>query len=97
MSAFFDALRAAFGDRARADVSLAPFTTFRIGGRAEWLVEPRSSDEIVTALRLADRSRVPVTMLGGGSGGGMDESGMIPGNAPSVKFGPLPPRSASAP
>lgn len=76
MSTFFDALGAAFGDRARADVSLAPFTTFRIGGRAEWLVEPRSSDEIVTALRLADRSRVPVTMLGGGSNVLVSDSGI---------------------
>lgn len=76
MSAFFDALGAAFGDRARADVSLAPFTTFRIGGRAEWLVEPRNSDEIVTALRLADRSRVPVTMLGGGSNVLVSDSGI---------------------
>jgi UDP-N-acetylmuramate dehydrogenase len=56
-----------FGDRARRDVSLAPLTTFRVGGPADWFVEPRTGDEIVTALKLASEAGVPVTMLGGGS------------------------------
>ena len=65
---FRDAMLARFGaDRFRADVPLAPFTTFKVGGPAEWLIEPRSSDEIVDALRLAHRSGVAVTLLGGGS------------------------------
>lgn len=76
MSAFFDALHATFGDRARAGVPLAPFTTFRVGGSAEWLVEPRTSGEIVAALRLAHRSRIPVTMLGGGSNVLVADSGI---------------------
>jgi UDP-N-acetylmuramate dehydrogenase len=46
---------------------LAPLTTFRVGGPADWLVEPRSSDEIAAALKLACDAGVPVTMLGGGS------------------------------
>jgi UDP-N-acetylmuramate dehydrogenase len=58
----------AFGpDRLRANVRVAPFTTFRVGGAAEWLIETRSSDELVTALRLARAAAVPVTILGGGS------------------------------
>jgi UDP-N-acetylmuramate dehydrogenase len=64
---FFRALTAIFGDRARRDVPLAPFTTFRVGGPADWLVEPRSSDEIVSALKLASAAGAPVTVLGGGS------------------------------
>ena len=44
-----------------------PLTTFRVGGPADWLVEPRTSDEIVAALKLASEAGVPVTMLGGGS------------------------------
>jgi UDP-N-acetylmuramate dehydrogenase len=60
-------LREAFGTRAHAQVPLAPLTTFRVGGPAEWLVETRSSDEIVAAVKLADRAGVGVTMLGGGS------------------------------
>jgi UDP-N-acetylmuramate dehydrogenase len=54
-------------DRVRRDAALAPFTTFKVGGPADWLVETQSSDEIVTALRIAHSARVPVTMLGGGS------------------------------
>jgi UDP-N-acetylmuramate dehydrogenase len=46
---------------------LAPLTTFKVGGPADLFVEPRSSEEIVTALRLAHAHGVGVTMLGGGS------------------------------
>ena len=64
---FSKALTETFGDRARRQVSLAPLTTFRVGGPADWLVEPRTSDEIVAALKFASAAGVPVTMLGGGS------------------------------
>jgi UDP-N-acetylmuramate dehydrogenase len=67
MDDFFDTLKEKFGDRARRGVSLAPLTTFRVGGPADWLVEPATSDEIVTALNLASEAGVAVTMLGGGS------------------------------
>jgi UDP-N-acetylmuramate dehydrogenase len=46
---------------------LAPLTTFKVGGPADLLVEPHSSDEMVTVLDAARRQHVPVTMLGGGS------------------------------
>jgi UDP-N-acetylmuramate dehydrogenase len=42
-------------------------TTFKVGGPADWLVEPRTTDDVVAALRLAHEARVPVTLLGGGS------------------------------
>jgi UDP-N-acetylmuramate dehydrogenase len=64
---FETALREAFGTRAHAQVPLAPLTTFRVGGPAEWLVETRSSEEIVAAVKLADHAGIAVTMLGGGS------------------------------
>jgi UDP-N-acetylmuramate dehydrogenase len=67
VTAFIDTLRAAFGDRARAHVPLAPFTTFRVGGPADWLVDTRSAEEIAAALTMAHRAAVPVTLLGGGS------------------------------
>lgn len=68
MSGIGDDLRSAFGEgRVGRDVPLAPLTTFRVGGPADWLVEARSSDEIVTALALAWRAGVPATILGGGS------------------------------
>jgi UDP-N-acetylmuramate dehydrogenase len=59
---------ARFGpDRIRANVPLAPFTTFKVGGPAEWLLETRSADDIVDALRIARAAGVHVTLLGGGS------------------------------
>jgi UDP-N-acetylmuramate dehydrogenase len=67
MSDFETRLRRAFGDRVRANAPLAPMTTFRVGGPAEWFVETRRRDELVTALQLAHDAGVHVTMLGGGS------------------------------
>jgi UDP-N-acetylmuramate dehydrogenase len=67
MTDFAASLRAAFGDRVQASAPLAPLTTFRVGGPAQYLIETRSSDEIVAALQLAHRAGVRVTMLGGGS------------------------------
>lgn len=67
MSSPAAALHRAFGDRFRERVPLAPLTTFRVGGQAEWLFEPRSSDEVLTALRLAHASALSVTILGAGS------------------------------
>jgi UDP-N-acetylmuramate dehydrogenase len=68
VSAFEAAIAAALGaDRLRANVALAPFTTFHVGGPAEWLIETRSSDEILAVLRIAHDAQVPVTLLGGGS------------------------------
>lgn len=68
MSDFAAAMRSAFGaGRLKAGAPLAPLTTFRVGGPAEWLIETTNSDEIVTALSIARAAGVPVTMLGGGS------------------------------
>jgi UDP-N-acetylmuramate dehydrogenase len=62
------ALARRFGaDRVEAARPLAPLTTFKVGGPADIFLEPRSSDEIVEALRIAAAHHVPVTMLGGGS------------------------------
>jgi UDP-N-acetylmuramate dehydrogenase len=63
-----DELVAAFGPgRVVQRVALAPFTTFRVGGSADYLFEPRTSEEIVAALAIAHRAAAPVTLLGGGS------------------------------
>ncbi len=68
MSEFGQVLRGAFGPaRVFEQRPLAPLTTFRVGGPADYLLETRSSDEIVDALELAGRHGVPVTLLGGGS------------------------------
>lgn len=78
-AAFASALRAAFGEaRVGANVPLAPLTTFKVGGPAEWFLETRTSGEIVTALGLAHQHGVPVTLLGGGSNVLVSDAG-VPG------------------
>lgn len=54
-------------DRVQRSVALAPMTTFRVGGPADWFVETRSSDELLAVLTAARSAGMPVTILGGGS------------------------------
>lgn len=61
------ALSAAFGDRARRDAPLAPLTTFKVGGPADWLIDIASETELRGALEIARGAGLPVTILGGGS------------------------------
>ncbi|TDD52939.1 UDP-N-acetylmuramate dehydrogenase [Kribbella antibiotica] len=46
---------------------LADFTTLRIGGPADKLVEVTTEDELITAVRDADAAEEPVLLLSGGS------------------------------
>jgi UDP-N-acetylmuramate dehydrogenase len=63
-----DTLVSHFGpERVRAAVPLAPLTTFKAGGPADWFLETRSAEETVRALQLAAAARIPVVILGGGS------------------------------
>jgi UDP-N-acetylmuramate dehydrogenase len=65
----FDArLREAFGDAAvRRAAPLAPLTTFRVGGPADWLVDLSGARGLRLAVTLARDAGVPLTVLGGGS------------------------------
>ena len=54
-------------DRVHRAQPLAPLTTFKVGGRAEWLVQLRTRDDIVRALEVARELDLHVTVLGGGS------------------------------
>lgn len=60
-------LRERFGESVREHAPLAPFTTFKVGGPADLLVETASTADIVAAAALAREAAVAVTMLGGGS------------------------------
>src|SRR5581483_2511398 len=64
---FRRSLEALFPGRVQAGAPLAPYTTFRVGGPADWLIETRASAEVVAALRLAHAAGVLVTVLGGRS------------------------------
>ena len=50
-----------------AEAPLAPLTTFRIGGPAEWLVELQDPDRIARLVEFACSADLPLTVLGGGS------------------------------
>jgi UDP-N-acetylmuramate dehydrogenase len=64
----FDLFVDAFGaGRVWRDVPLAPFTTFKVGGPAQCLVDVRDSQELALALDLATQTGVPIAILGGGS------------------------------
>lgn len=60
-------LREVFGDRALRDAPLAPLTTFKVGGNADWLLALHTAVEVRQALAIAREAGQPVTMLGGGS------------------------------
>lgn len=60
-------LRAAFGDRLQENVRLAPYTSARIGGPADFLLEARSADELAATAQTLWDAGVPFLVLGGGS------------------------------
>jgi UDP-N-acetylmuramate dehydrogenase len=49
------------------NTSLAPLTTFHVGGPADYLVEARDARQVVETLAAAREANVAVTVLGGGS------------------------------
>jgi UDP-N-acetylmuramate dehydrogenase len=68
VSTLTDALIAAVGaERVRANVTLAPFTTLKVGGPADVMVETSTAEEILTVLKVTHQHGAPVTLLGGGS------------------------------
>jgi UDP-N-acetylmuramate dehydrogenase len=60
-------LRAAFGDRVQEQAPLAPFTTFKVGGPADWLIHATGVEDVCRALAAARRHGMPASLLGGGS------------------------------
>jgi UDP-N-acetylmuramate dehydrogenase len=55
-----------FPEITKRNEPLAPYTHLRIGGPAEFLVQPRSVEELRAVLATCQKQRVPVRMLGGG-------------------------------
>ncbi|HET7478218.1 MAG TPA: UDP-N-acetylmuramate dehydrogenase [Rubrobacteraceae bacterium] len=52
---------------AKFDEPLRRYTAWKIGGPADALLEPKSVDELIEAVRKARENNVPVTVLGGGT------------------------------
>lgn len=58
----------AFGEaHVRRHAPLAPLTTFKVGGPADWLVDLHRGEDVETAVRIAQDARLPLTVVGGGS------------------------------
>jgi UDP-N-acetylmuramate dehydrogenase len=49
------------------EVTLAPYTTFQIGGPARWFAEAVSEDDIAAGIAFASERQLPLFILGGGS------------------------------
>jgi len=54
-------------ERIRRSAPLAPLTTFRIGGPADWLVTVETEAELTRLVEAAREAGLPLTVLGGGS------------------------------
>ncbi|OWK39694.1 UDP-N-acetylmuramate dehydrogenase [Fimbriiglobus ruber] len=59
-------LAEAFPQITKTREPLAPYTHLRIGGPAEFFVQPRTMDELKGVLRYCTKNSVPLRMLGGG-------------------------------
>lgn len=62
-----DSLYAKFGDKVKENVSLAPYTSARIGGPADILIAAESADELARIIKLLWKLDLDYVMLGGGS------------------------------
>jgi len=60
-------LRQKFGDAVQENVTLAPYTSARIGGPADVLLTVKSADELADAVQLIWEQELPYYILGGGS------------------------------
>jgi UDP-N-acetylmuramate dehydrogenase len=49
------------------NAALAPYTTFRVGGPADWLVLAQNAHDVNAAVAGARAARLPTTIIGGGS------------------------------
>jgi UDP-N-acetylmuramate dehydrogenase len=66
-ASWVDALVARVSAPTRVNEPLARFTTFRIGGPADVLAEPRTDDEVAEVVAACGQLGIPLTVLGGGS------------------------------
>ena len=62
-----DILYAKLGDKVKENVSLAPYTSARIGGPADILITAESADELARTIKLLRKEEIEYLLLGGGS------------------------------
>jgi UDP-N-acetylmuramate dehydrogenase len=85
-----DLLFSKFGDKLKEKVSLAPFTSARIGGPADFLITASSSDELAQIMTIVWEQRLEYVLIGGGSNILVSDSGVrgltVLNRAKSVHF-----------
>lgn len=69
----------------KSQVSLAPLTSFRVGGPAEWYVAPKNFAEIQASFQWASSENLSITMLGAGSNLLISDEG-LPGLVINSKY-----------
>ncbi len=62
-----DCLYTKLGDKVKENVSLAPYTSARIGGPADIFITAESADELARIIKLLQKLDLDYLMLGGGS------------------------------
>ena len=67
-----------FEEIVREQVPLGPLTTFKIGGPAEYFLQPRSEEELAALLARCEEKKLDVHVLGGGSNVLVPDAG-VPG------------------
>jgi len=73
---FIDVLRLCFGAAVQEEVSLAPYTSARIGGPADILVTVKTATELMDAMKVLWDYGMPYTILGGGSNALISDKGV---------------------
>ena len=59
----------------KKDISLAPYTTFKIGGKVKYFYIAKTTDELKEAVKLAKKEDLPFFILGNGSNVLISDSG----------------------
>jgi UDP-N-acetylmuramate dehydrogenase len=85
-----DALYAKLGDKVKENVSLAPYTSARIGGPADVLLTADTAAELGRIVKLLWKEEMPFALLGGGSNVLISDRGVrgvvVLNRAKGVKF-----------
>ncbi len=56
-----------FAEIVKRDEPLAPYTWLKLGGPAQYFIEPRNEDELLRVVRVCCEQGIPMRVLGGGS------------------------------
>ena len=56
-----------FAEITRLDEPLAPYTWLKVGGPAQYFIQPRDSEELIRLVQCCFENKIPVRILGGGS------------------------------